>query len=149
MLSSASKYAIQIVIYLAKNKDKGKIRGKRIAEDLQLAAPYVGKVLQPLSHSGIIKSTKGPHGGFLLAKKEGAISLMDIIQIYEGDDAFRECLLNSCNCDNYIEKNGSPCKVHKEIAPARQQFLDSLQTKTIADFLNVDMESNTALETYL
>ncbi len=144
MLSSASKYAIQIVIYLAKNKNKGKIRGKRIAEDLQL-----GKVLQPLSHSGIIKSTKGPHGGFLLAQKEEAISLMDIIQIYEGDDAFRECLLNSCNCDNYIEQNGSPCKVHKEIAPARQRFLDSLQTKTIADFLNVDIESNTVLETYL
>ncbi len=148
MLSSASKYAIQIVIYLAKNKNKGKIRGKRIAEDLQLAAPFVGKVLQPLSHSGIIKSTKGPHGGFLLGKKEDEISLMDIIQIYEGDDAFRECLLNSCNCNSYIEQNGSPCKVHKEIAPVRQQFLDSLQTKTIADFLSVDIENNTILETY-
>ncbi len=149
MLSSASKYAIQIVIYLAKNKDKGKIRGKHIAEDLGLAAPFVGKVLQPLSHSGIVKSTKGPHGGFLLLKKEEEISLMDIIQIYEGNDAFRECILNSCNCNSYIEQTGSPCRVHKEIAPAREQLLDSLQTKTIADFLNIDSKDNKFLEVYL
>lgn len=139
MLASASKYALKIVIYLAKNKEKGKIGGKRIAEDLQLAAPFVGKVLQPLAQSGIVQSTKGPHGGFVLASSPEEIPLLEIIQIYEGEDAFKECLLNSCNCKNYIEQNGNPCRVHDEIAPAREQLLDSLQSKTIADFLHADV----------
>lgn len=138
MLSSASKYALQIVIYLAKNRKKGKIGGKRIAEDLHLAAPFVGKVLQPLAHSGIIKSTKGPHGGFVLEIAPKSIPLLDVIQIYEGDNAFKECLLNSCHCNNYIAQNGSPCQIHEEIAPAREKLLNSLKTKTIADFLDAE-----------
>lgn len=135
MLSSASKYALQIIIYLAKNREKGKIGGKQIAKELDLAAPFVGKVLQPLAHSKVVKSTKGPHGGFVLYSEPCDIHLMDIIEIYEGEDAFKECLLNSCNCKNYIEANGSPCRVHEEISPAREQLLNSLKNKTIADFL--------------
>lgn len=136
MLASASKYALKIVIYLAKNKENGKVGGKQIAENLKLAAPFVGKVLQPLAHSGIIKSSKGPHGGFLLALAPEEIPLLDIIKIYEGEDAFKECLLNSCNCTTYIENRGYPCRIHDEIAPAREQLLESLSTKTIADFLH-------------
>lgn len=135
MLASASKYALKIVIYLAKNKENGKIGGKRIAEDLGLAAPFVGKVLQPLAQSGIVKSTKGPHGGFILASEPEAIPLLDVIKIYEGKDAFKQCILNSCNCNTYIQKNGNPCRVHDEISPAREQLLESLNSKTIADFL--------------
>ncbi len=143
MLSSASKYAIQIIIYLAKNKKQGKVGGKRIAEDLNLAAPFVGKVLQPLAHSGIVKSTKGPHGGFVLAAKPEETTLLQVIQIFDGDDAFQECLLSSCNCKNYMENNGTACHIHDEIAPAREQFIKSLQVKTIADFLELNNE-NTA-----
>ncbi|MBS9768336.1 MAG: Rrf2 family transcriptional regulator [Flavobacteriaceae bacterium] len=143
MLSSASKYAIQIIIYLAKNKEQGKIGGKAIAEKLGLAAPFVGKVLQPLAHSGILKSTKGPNGGFVLEALPEEISLLDIIQIYEGNDAFKECLLNSCNCKNYIEQNGQPCRIHEDIAPARELLFDSLRNKTIAGFLELNEENTT------
>ncbi len=145
MLSSASKYAIQIVIYLAKRKDEGKIGGKRIAEDLGLASPFVGKVLQPLAHCDIVKSTKGPHGGFVLASSPEEISLLDVIQIFEGDDAFKECLLNSCNCKSYVEKHGRHCHIHEEVAPAREQFFNSLQTKTIADVLKLDVKQTETL----
>ncbi len=141
MLSSASKYAIQIIIYLAKNKEQGKIGGKSIAEKLGLAAPFVGKVLQPLAHRGILKSTKGPNGGFVLQALPEEISLLDIIKIYEGNDAFKECLLNSCNCKNYIEKKGSPCRIHEDIAPARELLLDSLRSKTIAGFICLSDEN--------
>lgn len=138
MLSSASKYALKIVIYLAKNKKNGKIGGKQIAEDLALSAPFVGKVLQPLAHSGVVDSTKGPHGGFILASEPKDLPLLDIIKIYEGEDAFKECLLNSCNCKSYIEEHNKPCRIHSEIAPARELLLESLRTRTIADFLNID-----------
>lgn len=138
MLASASKYALKIVIYLAKSKQPEKIGSKRIAKDLNLAAPFVGKVLQPLAHSGIVKSTKGPHGGFVLALAPAQIPLLGIIQIYEGEDAFKECMLNPCNCQKYIEENGSSCRVHDEISPAREKFLELLQNKTIADFLQND-----------
>lgn len=127
----------------------GKIGGKRIAEDLSLAAPFVGKVLQPLAQNGILQSTKGPHGGFLLAKKPTELTLLEVIQIFDGNDAFKECLLNSCSCKNYTEENGRACHVHEEIAPARELLFHSFQTKTIADFLKSDKESKEVLATFL
>lgn len=134
MLSSASKYALQIVIYMARQQGKGKIGGKQIAEDLNLAAPFVGKVVQPLAHRGILNSTKGPNGGFVLARKPQELSLLEIIEIFEGEEAFRECILHPCSCKSQ-EESGTVCKVHEEIAPAREVLRESLQSKTVADFL--------------
>ncbi|PVX52073.1 BadM/Rrf2 family transcriptional regulator [Balneicella halophila] len=148
MLASASKYALKIVIYLAKNKKSGKIGGKKIAEDLQLSAPFVGKVLQPLAHSGIVKSTKGPHGGFVLASEPNELPLLNIIQIFEGENVFKECLLYSCNCKDHIEEHGEHCRIHEEIAPAREKLLESLRTRTVADFLNNE-ENNESLNSIL
>lgn len=138
MLSSASKYALQIVIYLANNRKVGKIRAEEIAKRLHLAAPYAGKVLQPLSHSGILSSTKGPNGGFSIGKEPDKITLLEIIEIFEGEEVLRSCVMTSCACSNY-ENGQEECKVHSAISPGREQLLDSLRNRTVADFL-VDSE---------
>lgn len=135
MLSSASKYALQIVIYLANNREIGKIRGKKIANELHLAIPYAGKVLQPLSHSGILSSTKGPNGGFTIGREPNTITLLEIIELFEGEDALRTCVMTSCTCSNY-ENEQKECKVHSAISPGREQLINSLRNCTVADFLS-------------
>ena len=65
MISNTSRYAIRALIYLAvRTKNKEKIGIKKIADELQIPSPFLGKILQTLVKQSILASTKGPNGGF-------------------------------------------------------------------------------------
>jgi len=89
MLSNTCKYAIRSLIYLANfSADDKKIGIKKISEDLNIPSPFLGKILQSLAREKILKSTKGPHGGFSLGRKPEEISLFDIVVQIDGADYF-------------------------------------------------------------
>ena len=57
------------MIYLALNADtEGKIGIKKISGDLKIPSPFLAKILQVLAKHKLLSSTKGPNGGFRLAK---------------------------------------------------------------------------------
>jgi Rrf2 family transcriptional regulator, iron-sulfur cluster assembly transcription factor len=118
MLSNTCKYAIRAVIYLALNEEGGKKIGiKRISEDLSIPNPFLGKILQILAKNKILSSTKGPNGGFSLGKPAKDISLMDIVDIIDGDENFNACVIGLQSCS--IEEQN--CPIHDEYAPIREQ----------------------------
>jgi Rrf2 family transcriptional regulator, iron-sulfur cluster assembly transcription factor len=118
MLSNTCKYAIRAVIYLALNEEGGKKIGiKRISEDLNIPNPFLGKILQILAKNKILSSTKGPNGGFSLGKPAKDISLMDIVDIIDGDENFNACVIGLQSCS--IEEQN--CPIHDEYAPIREQ----------------------------
>ena len=81
MLSSANKYAIRSVLFLAlyTNESK-KIGAKEIADKLESPQPFLAKLLQQLTRDKLISSTKGPNGGFFLSKKNKENTIWDIIK---------------------------------------------------------------------
>jgi Rrf2 family transcriptional regulator, iron-sulfur cluster assembly transcription factor len=118
MLSNTCKYAIRAVIYLALNEEGGKKIGiKRISEDLNIPNPFLGKILQILAKNKILSSTKGPNGGFSLGKPAKDISLMDIVDIIDGDENFNACVIGLKSCS--IEEQN--CPIHDNYAPIREQ----------------------------
>jgi len=80
MLSNTCKYALRALIYLGKFSEEDKRIGiKKISEDLGLSSPFLGKILQNLVKQKLLVSTKGPNGGFALAKDASEITLWDIV----------------------------------------------------------------------
>jgi Rrf2 family protein len=129
MLSNTSKYAIRAVIYLALYSTKEKKVGiKKIAEDLNIPTPFLGKILQLLAKKEILDSAKGPHGGFTLQRPAIDISLMEIVKITDGDDSFDHCVIRTETC-----KHEAPCSLHHKIAPYRNGMKSILLTESIAD----------------
>lgn len=132
MLSNTSKYAIRAVIYLALYTTSDKKAGlKEISKSLDIPAPFLGKILQMLSRHQILESAKGPHGGFALNKPAIDISLIEIINIIDGMDTFKQCLIRNelCSTDN-------PCSLHEKVAPYRKGLISTLHTETIADLVS-------------
>ncbi len=125
MLSNTCKYALRALIYLAKfSKEERMIGIKKISEDLNLSSPFLGKILQNLVKQKLLVSTKGPNGGFALAKNAADISLWDIVTRVDGEDFFTNCLIRL-----------EPCKTHdssKPLCPVHAQY-DKLRTE-IANF---------------
>lgn len=135
MLSNTCKYGIRSVLYIALNQEeKGKIGIKKISEELKIPTPFLGKILQLLAKKKILKSTKGPHGGFTLSKKPEEIFLIEIIEAIDGLDFFNTCLigLNSCTQNPDI----SPCPLHERYGKIRDQLFLLFKSENIAQLID-------------
>lgn len=130
MLSNASQYAIRSLLYLAMYTNEiKKIGVKKIAEDLETPQPFLAKLLQQLSKSKLVSSSKGPNGGFYLDEKNKENSLWDIVKCIDGTEKFDQCFLGLSDCD---DKN--PCPVHFIVAPFKEKLLNDFRDKTISQF---------------
>jgi Rrf2 family protein len=130
MLSNAAKYAIRSILYLAMHTDrKNKIGVKKIAEELSAPQPFLAKLLQQLTKSKLVSSTKGPNGGFYLSEANKHNSIWDIIENIDGTVKFEECFLGLKKCED-----ANPCPVHSIAVPFRKQVLLDFKDKTIIEF---------------
>jgi Rrf2 family protein len=131
MLSNTSKYAIRAVIYLSLNASDGiKLGIKQISKDLKIPTPFLGKILQTLAKHKILASTKGPHGGFGLGRKSEEIKLIDIVDIIDGEDIFKKCIIRLENCSET-----EPCSMHEKYAIIRSQLHNLFQNQSISDLI--------------
>ena len=129
MLSKQSKYAIRGVLFLAKNTGKNqKLGSKEVSEKTDIPAPFLAKIFQRLAKEGLIKSTKGPKGGFYMTEKESGNSLLDIITCIDGMESFTSCFLGLPNCSD-----DNPCVVHRVAALRRDDMLRELGNRRIRD----------------
>lgn len=129
MLSKASKYAIRAVLLIVNTaNEQHKIGSKKIADELNIPAPFLAKTLQALSKNNIISSVKGPHGGFFLSKENEKKTLFDIIGCVDDVEKFNQCYLGKMECS---EEN--PCVVHHLYYPFKNELILKLQTKTILE----------------
>ena len=129
MLSNTAKYAIRSVIYLSLFASESKKAGiKEISEKLKMPAPFLGKILQVLARQKILISTKGPNGGFALGKPAVDITLMDIVKIVDGEDAFDTCIIRTERCST-----DQPCSLHNRISASRKEIKNIFLNQTIAD----------------
>ena len=135
MLSNTCKYAVRALIYLGKySADGTKIGIKKISSDLAIPTPFLGKILQNLVRQKVLVSTKGPNGGFGLAKTTVDISLYDIVRIVDGEDFFKVCLIGNQQCKTH-ENNEMPCPVHNRFSPIRAQLVQFYQETTLSGIL--------------
>ena len=141
MLSNTSKYAIRAVIYLAiyAAEDK-KIGIKQISKELNIPTPFLGKILQTLAKHKLLSSTKGPHGGFGLGKKAEDIALIEIVDIIDGQDLFKKCMIRLEDCN---EKE--PCSAHKKYIEIRKSLQALFQKERISDFVEEIKKGNTKI----
>lgn len=139
MLSNTCKYALRALIYLAKFSKEEKMIGiKKISEDLKLSSPFLGKILQNLVKQKLLVSTKGPNGGFALAKKSGEITLWDIVTKVDGEEFFTNCLIRLDPCHTH-DSEKPLCPVHAQYEKLRNEIANFYQGTTL-EIVGKDIE---------
>lgn len=82
---------------LARNYGKGPVNTKYIATKERISINYLEQLFTILRKHGIIKSKKGPGGGYYLAKPPKEIIYWDIFEILEGEPLLLKCLQSEQN----------------------------------------------------
>lgn len=130
MLSNTCKYAIRACIFLALPENREKIVGlKDISNTLNIPTPFLGKILQTLAKNKILKSIKGPNGGFIFAITPKKIKLMDIVSIIDGPDFFSSCVIGVVSCHDEEEH----CPIHPKYNPIREQLKQLFEEQDIQE----------------
>jgi Rrf2 family protein len=130
MISYTCKTAVKAVIYLASRSDRPeKASIREIAEHIDANGHTVGKVMQTLVKQGIIKSTKGPSGGFFITEQQQQQSLMRIVEAIDGSQLLTGCGLGLTECSG-----DHPCPIHDQYKVARDILVDIFSGNTVKDF---------------
>lgn len=98
-LSTRSRYGIRLMFELALHFGGKPIMLKQIAKNQDISEKYLSKLVVPLRGAGFINSSRGAHGGYLLAHDPSEISVFDIVELLEGNISLVECVDNSRICN--------------------------------------------------
>lgn len=122
-LSTRSRYAARAIIEIAKQKGEKPITRKVICESQQISSSYLENILIILKNQGIIKTIRGPRGGYSLAKDPADITMYDIVSVFEGSISAVHCVDDPKNCQRYSD---CPTKiVWEELMKSQKKVLKS------------------------
>ena len=82
-ITTQAEYGLICALHLARRLDDGPVTGREIAASERLPADYVEQIMLKLRRAEIVKSTRGAHGGYRLARSPESISVRDVIAASE------------------------------------------------------------------
>jgi Rrf2 family iron-sulfur cluster assembly transcriptional regulator len=136
--SRSAEYAIRAFVHLAQVQEGKYAMVKNIAEQEEIPAHFLAKILQQLAKKKILSSSKGPHGGFSLFKDPKKITLLDIVNTIDGQDIFTNCLMHNGSCEG-LEKDKVRCPMHEDYEKSRRELVKLFNSRTIYELV---MKSN-------
>ena len=91
-ISRKIDYGLRAMIYLASISPEAVVPFREIARQMLVPEDFLAKILKTLVDEGLVRSTRGPHGGYALAKPASDISFLEVIEAVEGPIALNVCL---------------------------------------------------------
>ncbi len=126
-LSQAASIAVHTVALLAGDQRKA-LSAHRIASTLHVSEAHLAKVLGRLAREGLVQSTRGPGGGFVLAEGAGRTPLMAVYEAVEGRFDPHDCLFETPLCER-----GGRCIFGGLVKRVNEEMKHYLTETTIAD----------------
>ena len=83
-ISKSVSYALIASGYIAENQQDGLVSAERVSKEYVIPVEYLQKILLQLVGANVIKSRRGPRGGFSLARDPKDISMLQIIEAIDG-----------------------------------------------------------------
>jgi FeS assembly SUF system regulator len=98
ILSKLADYGVIVATRLAATPDRQET-ATAIAAATRLPPATVAKVLKSLAHAGLVVATRGPMGGYRLARPASLVSVAEVVAAIDGDIAVTECSLHGDGCE--------------------------------------------------
>ena len=97
-ITRQADYAIRAVLYLAQIKDGSRTATSIVAKEQHIPPSFLAKIVTQLSLAGVLHTSRGAHGGVMLAREPKDISLLDVIQAIDGPLQLSECVEDGGFC---------------------------------------------------
>ena len=125
-LSTRGRYGVRLMLDLALHYGEGPVLLKDIAGRQGISEKYLWQLINPLKTVGLIGSTRGAHGGYVLGRPPEEISLKEIVRVLEGSLCLVDCVENPAVC-----KRSQTCTSRDIWSEASNQISQILESMTL------------------
>jgi len=130
-LSTRSRYGTRALVELGAHCGDGPVRLEALAENEGIAVRYLAAIVRDLMRAGLVRSVRGAHGGYLLARDPADVRLADVVRYLEGSLEPVECLNDPGFCDR---REGCVTReVWGKVGDAIEGVLGSITLKDLID----------------
>ena len=129
-LSTRSRYGVRALIALAFQEEPDGHCAREIADEESLSKKYLESILAQLRTSGFVRSVRGAHGGYVLARAPSEITVAEVVRALEGSLALVECSDDPSYCERSIV-----CATREVWIAAERALNDAMVGITIEDLV--------------
>ncbi len=136
-ISTKGRYALRLMVDLATHNDGKPVSIRDIASRQNISDKYLEQIISSLNKAGYVKSSRGPQGGYTLAKGAEEYTVGMILRLTEGNLAPVACLEDEVNCCNRREQCAT-LMLWRKLDDAIKGVVD---TVTLADLVDWQQDS--------
>lgn len=129
ILGTKARYAVMALVDLAGRPADVPVSLATLAENQEITVPYLEQIFNKLKQHGVVKSVRGPGGGYILAKAPTELNISDIIAAVEESTKMTRCSKKAEGC----MANKSHCVTHHLWEGLEQQIESYLGSISLAD----------------
>jgi Rrf2 family transcriptional regulator, cysteine metabolism repressor len=91
IFSTRAEYGVRVMIALGRRRDEGPVPLSEVAASEGLPLPYLEHLVADLRRGDLVRSTRGAHGGYELARPAAKITMAEVVSALEGSVAPMQC----------------------------------------------------------
>jgi Rrf2 family protein len=134
MISQTSEYALRAMSLLASLEPDVAVNCETIAERIKVPPSYLSKILRDLVVAELVRSQRGPNGGFCLASPAAEVSILDIINAVDPIQRIKRCPLGNPQHVNF-------CPLHSRLDDAMALCERHFAATNLAELLQTTVTS--------
>ncbi|MBP8130835.1 MAG: Rrf2 family transcriptional regulator [Candidatus Hydrogenedentes bacterium] len=143
MLTSKTKYGLKALVVLGRMYASGRVISiGEIAERENIPLKFLETILVELKNRSILRSKRGPGGGYMLAEDPEVISLADVIRWLNGPLALVPCASEFAYQPCEECNNEETCGIRLVMKEVRAATVKVLQTKTLGELVRRSNEAS-------
>ena len=138
MFSTRAEYGVRVMVELARRAGEEPIPLAEIAAHDGLPLAYLEHLVARLRKAGLVDSRRGSHGGYMLARAPGEITMAEVVEALEGSIAPIECISEAADGSIVCARETSRehvCPTKLLWTRVRFSIVSTLQETTLADLL--------------
>ena len=121
-------YALRAVIHLADAEAAERICSVgEISSKERIPRQFLEKIVQELIHKGLVRSRRGPRGGYVLARPADKMTFRDVIEAVEGPISLNNCTGDHADCSLI-----GACGMERIWREGQRRVMDLFESTTIA-----------------
>src|SRR3954471_781428 len=136
IFTTKAEYGVRMLIQLGRQGDGHPVSLKAIAEAENLPLAYCERIAALLKKAGLVTSTRGAHGGYVLARPPEEITMDQAVLALEGAIAPMDCFLDDSDgrvqC-SHLGESAETCSTKMVWARVAMRVIRSLQPTTLAE----------------
>lgn len=132
-INITSDYAIRTILYLANERDRDKVSGKEICDEMKIPYNYFLKIIPLLKDADFLSSFQGKKGGYTLTKTPEEISIYDVLVAMKDPIIVSHCLTDGSLCNRSATKH---CAVHNLFGNIQEHIDREMKSTTMANILS-------------